>query len=152
MTPTLQRLPITISATAPSASTWRWSIGERLREGAHGPRHARLREHDVDNDRQLRFQAAHKAPGSSLESVYVADNQSRICKQALAVADYHRLSGRPIEQLKAELSFHVGDHLGDHRLRFAKLAARSGETAIVHCGHKHAVGSVCWSRRLGRRL
>src|ERR1700687_417229 len=48
------------------------------------------------------------------------------------------LSGGPIEQLEAELSFQVGDCLGDHRLSPPEPARGSGETAFVHGGHKSA--------------
>ena len=54
------------------------------------------------------------------------------------MTDNHRLSGRPIEQLEAELSFQVGDRLGDHRLSPPEPAPGSGETAFVHGGHKRA--------------
>src|ERR1700682_5185947 len=39
---------------------------------------------------------------------------------------------------EAELSFQVGDRLGDHRLSPPEPAPGSGETAFVHGGHKRA--------------
>lgn len=92
----------------------------------------------VHRQRQFQLDPFAQSLGAGPHGVDPQQDVARIGQQRLAFRRHDRAVAAPVEQLHAQLRFHVGDGMADGRLHPRQLASGGAETAGVGHGREHA--------------
>jgi len=107
---------------------------KRGAEGSSGSCERAHGKHDIDDDRQFRFEARGHAFRARFQAIGHPCNGASVREQDTALFGQFGIAPGALEQRQAELGFEIGDGLAHHRLRAAKTPARSRETAFLRGG------------------
>ncbi|CUI57937.1 Uncharacterised protein [Achromobacter xylosoxidans] len=92
----------------------------------------------VHHERQFQLHPFAQPLGAGAHGVHPQQDVARVGQQRLAFRCHDGPVAAAVEQLHAQLRFHVGDGVADGRLHSRQLLGRGAETAGVGHGGEHA--------------
>jgi len=109
-----------------------------LAEGAQEFREPCRRDHDIDGEADLGFEAVEHALDLGAQAVDALGDAAGLGhNRASRFREARLLGSLPIEQGDAKLRLQIGDAIADDRNRAVELAPGAGETAGFHDGEKN---------------